>query len=202
MSITADVGGPDPPTAKMSLLDALRVHAALLTHQVRFAIAHTPALVGALAADLELALGELHQIDQALRAAMEEFGAPFESAFEGVCQVAQTGSLTRVNAAFAALLGYRSPAHLLDEVPVLARVLVRPATPVLIARVAGEGTVWQVPLRLARSDGQVLELAADIHPRRSVAGGFVGMTLIFGPGGDRAAGPPSGGRDRRASSAG
>jgi PAS domain-containing protein len=192
VSNMADVRGPDPPKAGMSLLDALRAHIALLTYQVRFTTAHTPALMEALAAELELSLGELHQIDQALRTATEEFGAPFESAFEGVCQVAQTGNLTRVNAAFAALLGYHSPAHLLGAAPTLARFLVQPAAPELIARVAGEGTVWQVPLRLARSDGELLELAADGHARRSVAGGFAGMNLIFSPGGDRVAGPPLG----------
>ena len=160
MSIRADVRETDPPTARGSLLDALCAHAALLTHQVRFTTAHTPALVEALAADLELALGELHQIDLALRTVTEEFGALFESVSEGVCQVAQTGNLTRINAAFAALLGYHSPAHLLGETASLDRFLVRPETPVLIAWAAAEGTIRQVPLRLQRRDGGVLELAA------------------------------------------
>lgn len=190
MPITADVRATDSLTARLSLLDALRAHAALLMQQVRFTTAHTPALVEALAADLDLALGELHQIDQALRTVTEEFGALFESVFEGVCQVAQTGNLMRVNAAFAALLGYHSPAHLLGEKTSLDRFLVRPETPVLIARAAAEGTIRRVPLRLERRDGDMLELAADVHARRSMAGLFVGVNVMFAPGGGGALSHP------------
>lgn len=191
--IATDVGRTITPVGGLhldrgDLLGALRAQAALLTYQVRFTTVPSSALAEALVANLELALGELHQIDLALRTATEEFSGLIESVSEGVCQVAPTGGVTRINAAFATLLGYRSPAHLVSEASALDRVLIRPEIRALIARLESEGAVRQVRMSLQRRDGSVLAALADAHPRRSPFGVFLGVNIFVGLGDDRADG--------------
>ncbi len=175
------VSRADGSSTAMGFLDALRAHAALLTYQIRCTAADPAALAVALAADLELALSELHQMHLVLRTATEEFAELLESVTEGVCQVAQIGAVTHVNAAFAALLGHASPAQLLGEAPALADLLVRPEANALIARVEAEGALQHVPVLLRRQDGELLEMLADTHARRSPTGTFVGMHAIIIP---------------------
>ena len=73
-------------------------------------------------------LSELKRIEGSLRAAEENYRKIFENAIEGIFQISPEGRFLNANPALAAILGYSSPAELLEAVGDIGRqIYVQPA---------------------------------------------------------------------------
>jgi PAS domain S-box-containing protein len=128
---------------------------------------------------LELRILEQEKTEAALAESEAKYRSIFENAPEGIFQVTPEGQMISASPAMATILGYGSPAELIEALDRLGKaVYVSPADyETLMARLTSEGVVTDFECQLTRRDGSPVWTAIRARAVRTADGD---LTLIEG----------------------
>ncbi|MCG6907224.1 MAG: response regulator [Desulfobacteraceae bacterium] len=124
---------------------------------------------------LELRILEQEKTEAALAESEAKYRSIFENAPEGIFQVTPDGQMISASPAMATILGYGSPAELIDALERLGKaVYVTPADhETLMARLTSEGVVTDFECQLRRRDGSPVWTAIRARAVRAADGGLL-----------------------------
>ena len=137
--------------------------------------AQTKTEMGLLAATLNQLLGGFtaslnarKTAEKALRASEEQYRSIFEHSTDGIFQSSAEGRFLAANPALSRILGYSSPADLLDTMHDIKRQLyVNPADrDRLLERIEADGSVKHFQTQMIRKGGSILDVAINMHAVR------------------------------------
>jgi diguanylate cyclase (GGDEF)-like protein/PAS domain S-box-containing protein len=107
----------------------------------------------------------------ALVAAADSYRAIFENSVVGMCQSTPEGRFLNVNPAFAALLGYPSPAVLLREITHIPDMYAEPSERAgVLAKLDSAGRAELLELKLRRRDGSLIWVLESARAVRGADG--------------------------------
>jgi PAS domain S-box-containing protein len=128
--------------------------------------------IGVLARTFTMMTQRLKRTLEGLRQSEEKYRGIFENAIEGLFQCSLDGRFLTVNPAMAGVLGYDSPADLMERVSDIRRqIYVRPEDRDLVISTLLEGlTVVRREVQFRRKDGQTIWVSLNDHLVRDSTG--------------------------------
>ena len=123
---------------------------------------------------LEDEISEHKRAVEALRESEEKYRGIFENAVEGIFQSTQDGRFISVNPALARIIGYDSPAEMIENVTDIAQQLyVDPAQQDELIRLCKQGLVFNFEEQLYRKDGSKIWVSINARPTFDETGNLI-----------------------------
>jgi len=123
---------------------------------------------------LEDEISEHKRAVEALRESEEKYRGIFENAVEGIFQSTQDGRFISVNPALARIIGYDSPAEMIENVTDIAQQLyVDPAQRDELIRLCKQGLVFNFEEQLYRKDGSKIWVSVNARPTFDETGNLI-----------------------------
>ncbi len=119
---------------------------------------------------------EEKRAQEAERTSGAKYESIFNSASEGIFQTSVSGQIVTVNPAAAEMLGFATPAELIDSFPNIGEMYIHPAEKEELSQLLQRQDVLVAyEVRMRRRDGETIWVSLSFHRTRDASGAITGL---------------------------
>ncbi len=119
---------------------------------------------------------ERKRSEEALRASEMKYRGIFENSVVGIFQISLEGRILAANSSLAQMLGYGSPADLIDKVTDFRKFFIEPGRRLqLFHMIRSDGVVTDFEAQFSRKDGSKIWVLMNAHALRDPGGRVMGL---------------------------